>query len=69
MKNWTIAGRVAAGGGALCLLLSVVAAISLHNLNGIHRNAVAVQDLVIPRMTQSSMANHMRNNNFIRAQL
>ncbi|HZZ18653.1 MAG TPA: methyl-accepting chemotaxis protein [Opitutaceae bacterium] len=69
MKNWTIAGRVAAGGGALCLLLSIVAAISLHNLNGIHRNAVAVQDQVIPRMTESNVANNKRTTGFIRAQL
>jgi methyl-accepting chemotaxis protein len=69
MKKWTIAGRLAAGGGALCLLLSVVAAISLHNLNGINRNAVAVQDEVIPRMTQSSVSNAMRTGGFIRDML
>jgi methyl-accepting chemotaxis protein len=69
IKNWTISRRVATGGGALCLLLSAVAVISLHNLDGIHRNAVSMQDNVIPRMTQSTAANAMRANCFISAQL
>jgi methyl-accepting chemotaxis protein len=68
MKNWTIARRVASGGGALCLLLCAVAALSLINLNGIHRNAVAMQDHVLPRMTQAEESSTRRSNGFIRAQ-
>ncbi|HEY5227881.1 MAG TPA: methyl-accepting chemotaxis protein [Opitutaceae bacterium] len=68
MKNWTIARRFASGGGALCLLLCGVAALSLSNLNGIHRNAVAMQDEVLPRMTQADNSDSLRANGFIRAQ-
>jgi len=69
MKNWTIARRIASGCGALCLLLSVVGAISLKNLDGMHRNAVTMQDDVLPRMNQSDVANTLRANGFIRVEL
>jgi methyl-accepting chemotaxis protein len=52
----------------MCLLLCGVAAISLSNLNGIHRNAVAMQNDVLPRMTQAVSAATMRTNSFIRAE-
>jgi len=69
MKNWTITGRVAAGGGALCLLLAAVAAITLRNLQTIHRNAVVMQQDIIPRMAESSLAHDKRSSGLTQAQL
>jgi methyl-accepting chemotaxis protein len=65
IKNWTIAGRVSAGGGALCLLFAVGIAVNVQRQEGVCQAIRSLATAAVPHTGMAALAANLRSEAFL----